>query len=140
MIRNLCRAVLVCCVWLAGCPARPLPPPPKPPPTTLKLCWFPMAGLRVFWQIWRARIQRANVTNSFAQLDKYLNFAAMAHMEVIYRDTVGLLGNSTMPGWATRPRARALALDGQMSFTMTDLAAFYRLGTLPLAGRAAPPV
>ena len=135
MIRNLCRAVLVLLCLTCGLPGPAPATAAEAAANDLKIVLVPYGWLTGFSGKFGARGYETNVTNSFAQLDKYLNFAAMAHMEVIYRDTVGLLGEFNYARLGDQTSRKGVALDGQMSFTMTDLAAFYRLGTFALGGQ-----
>ena len=92
----------------------------------------PYGWLTGFTGTFGARGYETHVSNSFGQLDKYLNFAAMAHMELYYRDTVGLIAEFNYASMGDQTSRKGVALDGKMSFTMSDIAAFYRLGTIPL--------
>ena len=132
MTHKLCPAVLVllclACAILGAVPASAA----EGDASDLKIVLVPYGWITGFTGKFGARGYETNVSNSFAQIDKYLNFAAMAHMEVIYRDTVGLLGEFNYARLGDQTSRKGVALDGQMSFTMTDLAAFYRLGTFAL--------
>lgn len=79
-----------------------------------------------------ARGLETKVDMSFADMSKYLNFAAMGHAEMLYRDTLGLLGEFNYALLGDQASGKAVALDGQMNSIMSDVAAFYRLGTFPL--------
>lgn len=132
MTRKLCRAalVLLClvCALLGATPTSAA----ESDASDLKIVLVPYGWITGFTGKFGARGYETNVSNSFAQIDKYLNFAAMAHLEVIYRDNVGLLGEFNYARLGDQTSRKGVALDGQMSFTMTDLAAFYRLGTFAL--------
>ena len=132
MTRKLCRAVLVLlclvCALLGATPTSAA----ESDASELKIVLVPYGWITGFTGKFGARGYETNVSNSFAQIDKYLNFAAMAHLEVIYRDNVGLLGEFNYARLGDQTSRKGVALDGQMSFTMTDLAAFYRLGTFAL--------
>ena len=132
MTRKLCRIVLVLlclvCATLGAAPASAA----ESDASDLKIVLVPYGWITGFTGKFGARGYETNVSNSFAQIDKYLNFAAMAHMEVVYRDTVGLLGEFNYARLGDQTSRKGVGLDGQMSFTMTDLAAFYRLGNVAL--------
>jgi hypothetical protein len=133
MIYNQFRAVLIllCLTWAIVGPA-PVAAAESTAANDLKIVLVPYGWLTGFSGTFGARGHETNVTNSFAQLDKYLNFAAMGHMEVIYRDTVGLIGEFNYARLGDQTSRKGVSLDGQMSFTMSDLAAFYRLGSYSL--------
>ena len=97
-----------------------------------RLVLIPYGWLTGFTGTLGARGHETHVSNSFGQLEKYLNFAAMAHMEMYYRDTVGLIAEVNYARMGEQTSRKGVSLDGQMTSTMSDVAAFYRLGTVPL--------
>lgn len=134
MTRSLCRAVVVllCLTCTVPVAATVSAAENASSANDLKIVLVPYGWITGFTGKFGARGYETNVSNSFAQIDKYLNFAAMAHMEVVYRDTVGLLGEFNYARLGDQTSRKGVGLDGQMSFTMTDLAAFYRLGNVAL--------
>ena len=133
MTRKLCRAILVLlCLACAAPGGAPATAGESAADDDLKLVVVPYGWITGFTGKFGARGYETNVSNHFAQLEKYLNFAAMAHLEMIYRDTVGLLAEFNYVKLGDQTSRRGVALDGQMTFTMSDLAAFYRLGTFAL--------
>jgi hypothetical protein len=120
MIYNQFRAVLIllCLTWAIVGPA-PVAAAESTAANDLKIVLVPYGWLTGFSGTFGARGHETNVTNSFAQLDKYLNFAAMGHMEVIYRDTVGLIGEFNYARLGDQTSRKGVSLDGQMSFTMS---------------------
>lgn len=72
------------------------------------------------------------VDASFADLSKYLNMAAMVHLEGIYRDRVGLFTDFNYSLLGDQASGKRVSLDGKTSLLLIDLAAFYRLGSFPL--------
>lgn len=97
-----------------------------------KIVLVPYGWMTGFSGTFGARGHETRVTTSFADMSKYLNFAAMAHLEVLYRDTVGLIAEFNYAGLGDQVSRRGVSLDGQMSFTMSDVALFYRIGTIAL--------
>lgn len=132
MTRKLCRAMLVLlcltCALPGGTPAMA----EENAASDLKIVLVPYGWITGFTGKFGARGHDTNVSNNFAQIDKYLNFAAMAHMEIIYRDTAGLLAEFNYARLGDQTSRKGVGLDGQMTFTMSDLAAFYRLGNFAL--------
>ncbi len=72
------------------------------------------------------------VDASFADLSKYLNMAAMVHLEGIYRDRLGIFTDFNYSLLGDQASGKRIALDGKTSLLLVDIAAFYRLGTFPL--------
>ena len=132
MTRKLCRAILVLLCLACAAPGGVPAAAGESAADDLKLVVVPYGWITGFTGKFGARGYETNVSNHFAQLEKYLNFAAMAHLEMIYRDTVGLLAEFNYVKLGDQTSRRGVALDGQMTFTMSDLAAFYRLGTFAL--------
>ena len=132
MTRKLCRAILVLLCLACAAPVGVPAAAGESAADDLKLVVVPYGWITGFTGKFGARGYETNVSNHFAQLEKYLNFAAMAHLEMIYRDTVGLLAEFNYVKLGDQTSRRGVALDGQMTFTMSDLAAFYRLGTFAL--------
>ncbi len=134
MIRKLrCLIfVLLCLTYSFSVTTPALAVKTEPAPNDLKLVLIPYGWIMGFSGTFGAKGYETNVSSNFSQIDKYLNFAAMAHMEMTYRDTVGLIGDFNFAKLGDQTTRKGVALDGQMSFSMSDLAAFYRLGTVPL--------
>lgn len=76
MTRKLCRAVLVLlcfvCVTLGAAPTSAA----ESDASDLKIVLVPYGWITGFTSKFGARGYETNVSNSFAQIDKYLNFAA----------------------------------------------------------------
>lgn len=79
-----------------------------------------------------ARGYTTNVDVSFADLSKYLNLGAMIHAEVAYKDTVGLFTDFNYSLLGDQASGKRVSLDGKTHLILTDVVAFYRVGTLPL--------
>ena len=79
-----------------------------------------------------------SVDASFADLSKYLNMAAMVHLEGIYGDRAGLFTDFNYALLGDQASGKRVSLDGKTSLILTDIAAFYRVGRFPLgqAGNA----
>ncbi|WP_052278926.1 hypothetical protein [Solidesulfovibrio magneticus] len=69
---------------------------------------------------------------SFADLSKYLNLAAMLHAEVTYNNTFGLFTDFNYSLLGDQASGKRVSLDGKSHLILTDVAAFYRVGTVPL--------
>ncbi len=74
------------------------------------------------------------VDASFADLSKYLNFAAMIHADFMYRDKLGLLAEFNYSLLGDQASHKSVSLDSQMSLILSDVAGVYRLGTVALGG------
>lgn len=74
----------------------------------------------------------ASVNVSFADLSKYLNLAAMVHAEMLYRERFGLFTDFNYSLLSDQASSKRATLDAKMSLLLTDVVAFYRLGSLPL--------
>ncbi len=79
-----------------------------------------------------AKGYQTNVDCSFADLSKYLNIGAMAHIEMLYQDRVGLFTDINYSLLGDQASGKRISLDGKTSLFLTDVAAFYRVGTVPL--------
>ena len=79
-----------------------------------------------------ARGYQTTVDCSFADLSKYLNIGAMAHIEMLYQDRVGLFTDINYSLLGDQASGKRISLDGKTSLFLTDVAAFYRVGTVPL--------
>jgi len=76
--------------------------------------------------------RNVQVDASFADLSKYLNFAAMIHADIMYRDAVGLLAEFNYALLGDKASGKRVCLDGQMGLILSDVAGVYRLGTFEL--------
>ncbi|EKO41211.1 MAG: hypothetical protein B193_0052 [Solidesulfovibrio magneticus str. Maddingley MBC34] len=74
----------------------------------------------------------ANVNVSFADLSKYLNLGAMVHAEVLYRERFGLFSDFNYSLLSDQASSKRASLDAKMSLVLSDVVAFYRVGTVPL--------
>jgi hypothetical protein len=79
-----------------------------------------------------ARGYQTTVDCSFADLSKYLNIGAMAHVEMLYQGRIGLFTDLNYSLLGDQASGKRLSLDGKTSLFLTDVAAFYRVGTVPL--------
>ena len=79
-----------------------------------------------------AKGYQTTVDCSFADLSKYLNIGAMAHIEMLYQDRVGLFTDINYSLLGDQASGKRISLDGKTSLFLTDVAAFYRVGTVPL--------
>ncbi|WP_243361764.1 hypothetical protein [Fundidesulfovibrio terrae] len=75
---------------------------------------------------------QVHVDASFADLSKYLNIGAMLHADMVYRDTFGILGEINYALLGDQASGKKTSLDGQMGLFLSDVAAFYRVGTASL--------
>lgn len=92
----------------------------------------PYAWLTGFNGTIGVRGAQATVNANFADLSKYLNIGAMLHADMVYRDTFGLLGEINYAQLGDQASGKRVSLDGQMGLFLSDIAAFYRIGTMPL--------
>ena len=83
-----------------------------------------------------ARKRNANVNVSFLDvlgsggtLGTGLNIAAMSHVEVIYKDTIGVLSDINFASLGTNLSARSVSLSGKSTLFLADIVPFYRFGT-----------
>ena len=74
----------------------------------------------------------AKVDVSFADLSKYLNMGAMVHAEVLYRERFGLFSDFNYSLLSDQASSKRASLDAKMSLVLSDVVAFYRVGTVPL--------
>uniref|UniRef100_I2Q5F1 Outer membrane protein beta-barrel domain-containing protein n=1 Tax=Desulfovibrio sp. U5L TaxID=596152 RepID=I2Q5F1_9BACT len=74
----------------------------------------------------------AQVDAPFTNLAKYLNFGAMLHVEAMYRDRVGLFSDFNYSVLGDQASGKRLSLDAKTSLLLSDVVAFYRVGTVPL--------
>lgn len=74
----------------------------------------------------------ANVDVSFADLSKYLNMGAMVHAEMLYRERFGLFSDFNYSLLGDQASGKHGSIDMKMSLVLADVAAFYRIGTVPL--------
>lgn len=79
-----------------------------------------------------AKGYETTVDCSFADLSKYLNLGAMAHIEMLYQGRVGLFTDINYSLLGDQASGKRISLDGKTSLFLTDVAAFYRVGTVPL--------
>lgn len=79
-----------------------------------------------------ARGFKSQVNTSFADESKYLNLAGMVHADVLYRETVGLLGDFNYAQLGDQTSGKHVSLDATSSLIISDVAAYYRLGTASL--------
>ncbi len=79
-----------------------------------------------------ARGYDTTVNASFADLSRYLNIGAMVHVEGIYRDRVGLFTDFNYSLLGDQASGKRVSLSGKTSLLLTDIAAFYRVGTVSL--------
>ncbi|WP_243313417.1 hypothetical protein [Fundidesulfovibrio agrisoli] len=98
----------------------------------LKVTLAPYAWLTGFNGTIGVRGAQATVNASFADLSKYLNIGAMLHADMLYKDTFGLLGEINYAQLGDQASGKRVSLDGQMGLFLSDIAAFYRIGTMPL--------
>jgi hypothetical protein len=105
---------------------------PRDSTDDFKFALAPYAWLMGFSATVGVRGTQASANATFADLTKYLNGGFMLHGEVLYRDTVGLLGEFNYAALGDQASGKRTSLDGQMSLILADIAAFYRLGTLAL--------
>ena len=75
---------------------------------------------------------QVTVDSSFADLSKYLNFAAMLHADILYQDSFGLLGEVNLAKLGDQASGKRVSLDGQMTLFLSDVAGYYRVGTAAL--------
>ncbi len=79
----------------------------------------------------------ANVNaNFFGDLAKRLDFAAMVHADLMYRDTVGLLAEFNYSVLGDQASRESVSLDAQLTMILSDVAGVYRLGTIGLGDGA----
>ncbi|WP_243439803.1 hypothetical protein [Fundidesulfovibrio soli] len=105
----------------------------------LKVTLAPYAWLTGFNGTVGVRGVQANINASFADLSKYLNIAGMLHADVVYLDTFGLLGELNYAQLGDQASGKRVSLDGQMGLFLSDVAAFYRVGTAALGKDGACP-
>lgn len=74
----------------------------------------------------------ANINVSFADLSKYLNLGAMVHAEVLYQERFGLFSDFNYSLLSDQTSSKRASLDAKMSLVLSDVVAFYRVGTIPL--------
>ena len=79
-----------------------------------------------------ARGFQTHVNTSFADLSKYLNLAAMIHADVLYRETVGVLADFNYAQLGDQASGKHVSFDATSSLILSDVAAYYRLGTASL--------
>jgi hypothetical protein len=78
---------------------------------------------------------KGNQTNfdySFADLARWVNFAATGHVEVIYRNHWGMLGEFNYAWLGDQNSNKNVIIDRQTSLALTDVAAFYRFDPFTL--------
>lgn len=92
----------------------------------------PYAWLTSFNGTIGVRGAQTTVNASFTDLSQYLNIAAMLHADMIYKDTFGLLGEINYSQLGDQASGKRVSLDGRMGLFLSDIAAFYRLGTVAL--------
>ena len=105
----------------------------------LQVTLAPYAWLTGFNGTVGVRGAQATVNASFADLSKYLNIAGMLHADILYRDTFGLLGEINYAQLGAQSSGGRASLDGQMGLFLSDIAAFYRVGTAALGKDGACP-
>ena len=130
LAKGLALAVLT--LFLAGHAAAQTTWQAKDSADDFKFVLAPYAWLMGLSGTVGVRGAQVNVDASFADLAKYLNFGAMLHADVLYRDTVGLLGEINYAVLGDQVSGKRVSLDGQMSLFLSDIAAYYRLGTFSL--------
>jgi hypothetical protein len=74
-----------------------------------------------------ARGYNTQVSNSFTDLSKYLNLAGMIHADILYRETVGILGEINYAQLGDQASGKHVSLDAKSSLFLSDVAAYYRL-------------
>ena len=79
-----------------------------------------------------ARGSATTVNTSFADLSKYVNTAAMLDVDILYRERVGFLADLNYSQLGDQVSGKAISLDSKSSLVLSDLAAYYRLGTTSL--------
>ena len=72
------------------------------------------------------------VNTSFADLSKYLNTAAMLDVDVLYRERVGFLADLNYSRLGDQASGKMVSLDSKSTLVLSDLAAYYRLGSASL--------
>ncbi|MEL7640760.1 MAG: hypothetical protein AAGU21_14050 [Solidesulfovibrio sp.] len=122
--------VLVTCI-LGAVPAKAQSTPTA---TTGDVQWavIPYAWLTGLNGTIGAKGYDTTVRAPFVNLAKYLDIGAMVHLEGLYRDRVGLFTDFNYSLLGDEASGKRIALDGKTSLLLTDIAAFYRLGTFPL--------
>ena len=83
---------------------------------------------------------QATVDKSFADLSQSLNIAAMVHADVLYRGTVGILGEFNYSQLGGQASGKRVSLDAKSSLILSDVAAYYRLGTASLGKNGGIPI
>jgi len=79
---------------------------------------------------------QTNINKSFSNLSGYLNLAAMVNVDVMYRDTVGILADFNYSLLGDQSSRKLISLDGKTSLILSDVAAYYRLGTASMGKEA----
>jgi hypothetical protein len=69
---------------------------------------------------------QSNFDYSFADMARWVNLAATGHVEVIYQDRLGMLGEFNYAWLGDQNTKKNLTIDRQTYLALTDVAAFYR--------------
>ncbi|WP_027183691.1 hypothetical protein [Desulfovibrio inopinatus] len=80
-----------------------------------------------------ARGYNTSISAPFVDLANYLKFGAMIHLEGNYADRIGVFTDFNYSLLGDEASGKRISLDGKTSLLLTDIAAFYRLGSFPLS-------
>lgn len=129
--KHVLSLLLVTCLALAAVPAKAQS---SATDASSDFQWTvaPYAWLTGLYGTLGAKGVETQVNASFADLSKYLEMAAMVHLEGLYRDRFGLLAEFNYSLLGDQASGKRVALDGKTSLILSDIAAFYRVGTVPL--------
>lgn len=72
------------------------------------------------------------VDSSFVDIAEYLMFGVMLHAEGLYRDTVGVVIDFNYSSLGEQASRRRVSLEGKSSLLVSDVLAFYRVGSVSL--------
>jgi len=132
MLRRLLTAFLLLSVSLVLCLPNASLAGSEPAKDDFQITIAPYAWLTGMYGTVGLRDAQSNVDSSFADLSKYLNFATMLHLDMIYKDTFGILGEINYSLLGDQSSKKNVGLKSQMWLVLSDMAAFYRLGTVSL--------